>query len=507
MTVKAIYKLYDRKAPDRELLEAFAEVPLDDRDDNFHDRTALHLAAEQVDVEAIELLLMRGAEVDVRDAQGHTPLHALAVVRGERTFSGERICRAARLLLEQGASVTRSARDTTALIEAVRNRHHRLVELLLRSTPHIDSTDRNGENALHVVCRIAGETTAYLSRLEWGIAHFADTWVPEKRKEETLCERDEQCAEAARCYTTAALLLADGRIDPDEKNNSGKTPFDLAMEGGAKPLSALLSGKDPASGEPLDETGGMDIFQALYQKDMQALEALLRYGVELQTECGYDKMIGFYGKSPLACALSWQNVEAAAMLLRGGADPNYRNSQGETAFVEWFDKGCRHASGVEAFGPLLNLFLEKGWNPHAPVNGKGDTALALVCRNNNDDLSLHTLRILLGLGVDVNARDSRGRVPLMHLFERRHCCSLGSEMEELLLEAGADVRAVDAEGNTILHYIADCYSHIEAKRAAQMLFDFGSPPVVAVNNAGETSLDVAIRRDNEPLVKFLLKYT
>lgn len=507
MTVNAIYKLYDRGVPEWELLEAFAEVPLDDRDDNFCDRTALHLAAEQVDVEAIELLLVRGAEADVRDARGYTPLHVLATVGGEKTFTGERICRAARLLLEQGASVTRSARNTTALIEAVRNRHHRLVELLVRKAPRIDSTDGNGENALHVVCRKAGDTAACLRQLESGIARFADTWVPEKRKEETLRERDEQREEAERCYRTAALLLADGGIDPDEKNCFGRTPFDLAVEGGAKQVSALLSGKDPASGEPLEETGGMDIFQALYQKDLQALGALLRYGVELQTECGYEKMTDFYGKSPLACALSWQNVEAAAMLLRAGADPNYRNSWGETAFVVWLDKGCRHASGVETFGPLLNLFLERGWNPCAPINGKGETALALVCRYDGDDLALHTLRILLGLGVEVNTRDHRGRVPLMHLFGRTHYSSLGCEMEELLLEAGADVQAVDAEGNTILHYIADSYSHIEAKQAAQMLFDFGTPPVVAVNNAGETPLDVATRWNNEPLVKFLLKYT
>lgn len=506
MTVNDIYKLYDRNAAAAEIWAAYTEVALDNRDDNFHDCTALHLAAEMGDADAIGLLLARGAEVDVRDGRGYTPLHCLAIVTGEQTISGEQIVESARLLLEHGARITRSARGTTALIEAVRHRHHRLVELLLRSGQPVDSTDSYGENALHVVCRVAGDTAAYLRRLESGIAHFADTWVSEKRKEETLHERDKQRAEAERCYRTACLLLADGRIDSDEKNDAGRRPFDLAMEGGDKRISALLSGKGPSLGEPLEETGGMDIFQALYQEDSKAVEALLRCGVELQTECGYDKMTGFYGKSPLACALTWQNVKAAAMLLRAGADPNYRNSRGETAFVEWLDKGCRHASGVETFGPLLNLFLEKGWNPDAPVNGKGETALALVCGCDGDDLALYTLRVLLGLGVDVNARDHRGRVPLMHLFGRTHCTPISCEMEELLLEAGGDVQAVDAEGNTILHYIADGYSHTEAKQAAQMLFDFGTPPVVAVNNAGETPLDVATRWNNEPLVKLLLKY-
>jgi len=36
--------------------------------------------------------------------------------------------------------------------------------------------------------------------------------------------------------------------------------------------------------------------------------------------------------------------------------------------------------------------------------------------------------------------------------------------------------------------------------------DFGSPDVNAVNNEGKTALDIATEKNNETLVKFLLKY-
>ncbi|MCS2761601.1 hypothetical protein NXV13_11280 [Bacteroides ovatus] len=49
----------------------------------------------------------------------------------------------------------------------------------------------------------------------------------------------------------------------------------------------------------------MDIFQAMYMKDMEALDAILRSGADLQTVCEHKDMYDFESKSPLACAFSW----------------------------------------------------------------------------------------------------------------------------------------------------------------------------------------------------------
>ena len=82
-------------------------------------------------------------------------------------------------------------------------------------------------------------------------------------------------------------------------------------------------------------SGGLDIFQALWNNDMTALDALLRSGVDTQSICEDKNMTDFKGKSPLGCALAWENFTAAEMLLRGGADPNFRDAEERTAFAVW----------------------------------------------------------------------------------------------------------------------------------------------------------------------------
>lgn len=43
-----------------------------------------------------------------------------------------------------------------------------------------------------------------------------------------------------------------------------------------------------------------------------------------------------------------------------------------------------------------------------------------------------------------------------------------------------------------------------AKEVSELLLEFGFRTVDAVNNEGETALDIPAGRDNEPLVKLLL---
>lgn len=139
----------------------------------------------------------------------------------------------------------RSGKDTTALIEAVRNRHFLMADILLESGNRIDSTGPGGDNVLHVLCLSAGLIADDIRRTERRIADFSERWYSEKSKQETVDELENLREADRQCCHTARLILENGQIDPEEKNDSGKMPFDIASENGARKSEHCCRGKIP----------------------------------------------------------------------------------------------------------------------------------------------------------------------------------------------------------------------------------------------------------------------
>ena len=365
-----------------------------------------------------------------------------------------------------------------------------------------------------------------IKRTKERIADFSERWYSEKDKREAY-ENMEYLEEADRqCFLTAKRILENGQIDTEDKNNIGKTALDIAWETGARRIGALLSGQDPDTDELSALIGGLDVFQALWYKDMIALDAILRSGTELQTVCEDKKLYDFKGRSPLACALLWDNAEAAEMLLRSGADPDFKDLEEQTAFAVWLKKRKHGSEKKEDCLHLLQYLMQCGWNPEKSADKEGNTALSLACREAGCELGIWAARYLIENGADVNTVNLQGQTPAMNLYGGcfwdgnipriamlprsypyggRYCTEEDADMLETLLEAGADVNAKDKWGNTLLHYIAGS-SQRGAKEAVGLVMDFGRPDVNAVNNEGKTVLDIATEKNDEALIKFLLKY-
>ena len=227
-----------------------------------------------------------------------------------------------------------------------------------------------------------------------------------------------------------------------------------------------------------------------------------------------------------ACALSWDNAEAAEILLRSGADPDFRDSEERTAFAVWLKKRKQGSEKKEECLHLLRCLMQCGWHPENPADKEGNTSLSLACREAGYELGNWAVRYLVENGADVNAVNLQGQTPAMNLYGGRfwdgnipcfavlprsypyggRCCTEeDADILEVLLEAGADINAKDKWGNTLLHYIAGS-SQRGAKEAVGLVMDFGKPDVNAVNNEGKTALDIATEKNDESLVKFLLKY-
>lgn len=78
MTCKDIYYYHASGAEEVVLLEAYRDVPLDNRDEIHDGNTALHIACYFTNIKAVDILLERGADVNVKNDKGDTPLCVLA---------------------------------------------------------------------------------------------------------------------------------------------------------------------------------------------------------------------------------------------------------------------------------------------------------------------------------------------------------------------------------------------------------------------------------------------
>ena len=70
MKYSDIYRLYSTSQPKDAIHQALREVPVDDSDEQYEDRSPLHLACQYGDAEGVKILLERDAEPNTKDANG-----------------------------------------------------------------------------------------------------------------------------------------------------------------------------------------------------------------------------------------------------------------------------------------------------------------------------------------------------------------------------------------------------------------------------------------------------
>ncbi|CAL8068397.1 unnamed protein product [Calicophoron daubneyi] len=108
-------------------------------------RRAVHFAALRHQVSCLQMLLNAGAQLDVRDTFGNTPLHYAAEDGDGGLLS---------LLLNNGASVdAQDITNKTPLMKAARSGKLWAVRRLIAFGANVNVKDRNDETALHFACR------------------------------------------------------------------------------------------------------------------------------------------------------------------------------------------------------------------------------------------------------------------------------------------------------------------------------------------------------------------
>lgn len=379
-------------------------------------RTPLHSAVNSP--ARVKALIQAGADVNVADGDGTTPLHIVSNPES------------ALMLVHAGARL--SATDHAGLMPLHRALGNpACVSTLIHAGADVNAADAQG--------RCPMELTTNINTLQLLIRAGADVNAKDAAGQ-TLLHR------LVNSPNHVAALIQVG-ADVNAKDALGRTPLHLATAPDSIRLlaqaGARLNAPDACGLSPLH----------LAANSPERVEALIRAGaevraadpsglsplhittsartVELLVQAGADvNAVDNFGNTPLMAHAAVDNppdVSAAAALLDAGADTTLLNHQGVSALRVAQERSDERHLFIELFSQrhITDIMLD----PHAR-DAQGRTALMLLAMDSRPHIP--TIQKLLADGADVNAQDRRGYSAIMHLMTS---CD-NPELLSLLLDAG-----------------------------------------------------------------------
>lgn len=489
-------------------------APIDARDENGD--TPIHHAAVLDHEEVLNMLLLKGANREILDKSGRSPL--IVATEGG-------CLRAMSALLDAGADVDLRYSDGmySALDCAAVEGDLNALRLIIKHGARVDATDRNGRTALN--CAASSDEAGAIAALVEAGAN-----VDAKDKFE-LTSLHAACYNGASNATVA--LLRHG-ANKEAVGFKGMTPLQLAAENGHLEVarSLLTAGADVKrrncynrySALDFAAAGGhVDILQLLIAQHGAKVNAAPRSNgktsprnaASLNRTNAIDLLVGIGatveacdkdGWTPLHHACFKGSIEATIILLRYEANINQRDGTHRAPLH--ITARCNHrelttvllASGADA--SLRDGNDKNGKSPLdvAAAEGNVDTLKELIVRrvaaihstDSNGATALHhaarynhggAIDVLVWAGANYDARNLKRCTPL-------HCASLAkgsSAAIEALLRHGADKDALGIEGHTPLHIAVKCSN----LKAIDCLFAAGADSSLRCGDDEDSVLDLA----------------
>ncbi|HEX7860005.1 MAG TPA: ankyrin repeat domain-containing protein [Verrucomicrobiae bacterium] len=371
-------------------------------------------------------------------------------------------------VLFAGAEVNTPGPDgTRALHWAVHSNDVSRVELLLKEGADANATNRYGVTPLWLACENGNSRIVQML-----LAAGADGNARQRGGETVLM----RAARTGDLESVKALVKAGAEVNAQE--NRGQTAIIWAAAEGHAPVVEFLIEKGADFRKRLDG-GFTPLLFATREGRVEVVKVLLKAGAEVNEPLEHKRRAGRgpqAGFTPLLMAVENGHFELALDLVKAGADPNDQKA-GYAALhaMSWVRKpdsgegengqpppaGSGRIDSLQfvreliARGADINARIPKAPGGLGVLNQTGATPFLMAAKT--ADLPL--LKVLYELGADPNIRTKDGVTPLIAAAGLGTLAAgevAGTEEEvleaaEWLIKIGADVNAVDNQGETAMH--------------------------------------------------------
>lgn len=565
------------------MFESQANINMADENGN----TPLHAAAQVNNADLITFLIYKGAETELKNAQGDTPLHVaikydsvdaarvLAAVNSD-IFSRDTNGKTA---LELGIAKGKQFYDamiTTATGEKQDAQGLSIIHYFVRMNDRnailysiskqipISRQDNSGMTPLGIAYRqntlksieIAVDLLEAGAVPQGGNYEYFETAIM-KRNPSMRFEEGQTPLHIATIQGQTGIVhyLLTQNASCSAQNTAGSTPLHEAVRYGRTDIVQILlqNGANPNAKDSLGKTPLL----LLVPKETQSViyQLLIKYHADVNVK-------DMYGDAPLHIAtIAGSDIDALELLINAGADINERNKEGVTPLalavdyqrkdlVQFFTthNGDIHAEDLEGKTPLTRALKANKELLSVLVNTDnvisrdsfGNTPLHIAVTTDipstgtdgslNPDrkysLAAQSIKYLLSLGADINARNRSGDTPLSLAVQKnkrqagevllaagadifvtntdnysplRLALSAGGERQEWLLTSEV-INSTDGSGNTPMHYAAEW----KLNNAITALVEKGSS-VNAQNANGQTPLFSAVHADSPDGIALLIR--
>lgn len=462
-------------------------------------RTPLHYAAliskkiSKVITTITKHLINRGAALDMRDRDGAIPLH-YAAEEGDYEFVN--------MLLRKNTMVQINVRDNakrTPLHRAVQKKENlAVIQELLKVKASTNIPDFRRQTALHLAT-VAGDLSYVKALLKWSDReakdgsgrtafhlavsnqHFEVTGYLLDKVDKTTTDSEGQSVMHSACASgnlkMVELLLCHG-ISPNGIRDDNRTPMHLIFEATYENFSDFsslvrtLHGHEVARRAPGDEKSHTSV----ESRDIRGLTPFHIAALNKAMESEYLEVL-------LQCSAAKTNIPD-----EDGNTPLHLAIMREPEDVASID-----------------LLLTRGSSDPNLVNNLAETPLHIACIHGHTSIVMRLLRELTAEKfvdnrdkerAEINAKNYEGRTAL-HLAAKGGYVDIVAQL--LQLKASEDI--TDNKGNTALHLC--CVAGRRSNEVAALLLQYIAN-IDLKNDLGFTALHISIKNRDTALIEVLL---